>query len=164
MGDVGCLLYSQGRTQVLVKIVAEITAPRPERPAEGFVHFKVNCMACPHAFDHNKKTSNELTKLLEKIVIGSNSLDPESLCILTGKFVWQLTVDCIVVRDDGNVVDAALNGVMAALMDMRKPLVDVENNAVKLGNKQLQLSIAHTPFSFTFGMVGNTIFIDPTVN
>lgn len=67
------------------------------------------------------------------------------------------------VRDDGNVIDAALNGVMAALMDMRKPLVDVEKASVKLGDKQLHLSIAHTPFSFTFGMVENTIFIDPTV-
>lgn len=68
------------------------------------------------------------------------------------------------VRDDGNVIDAALNAVMAGLMDMRKPLVNVEGAEVKLGEKQLHLSIAHTPFSFTFGMVGNTIFIDPTVN
>ncbi len=90
-------------------------------------------MAGPHSFDQNKKNSNELIKLLEKIVVGSNALDPESLCILTGKFVWQLTIDCIIVRDDGNIFDAALNGVMAALMDMRKPLVDVEKSAVKLG-------------------------------
>lgn len=47
----GSLLYSQGKTQVLVKTAAEITAPRPERPAEGFVYFKVNCMACPQSFD-----------------------------------------------------------------------------------------------------------------
>ena len=73
---------------MLVKIRAGITAPRPERPAEGFVFFKVNCMAGPYSFEQNKKNSNELTKLLEKIVIGSNALDPESLCILTGKFVW----------------------------------------------------------------------------
>ena len=39
--------------------------------------------------------------------------------------MWELTIDCIVVRDDGNIIDATLNGVMAALMDMRKPLVDV---------------------------------------
>lgn len=119
-------------------------------------------MACPHSHDQNKKNSNELTKLLEKIVVGSKALDTESLCILTGKFVWQMTVDCIIVRDDGNMFDAALNGVMAALMDMRKPLVDVKKGSVVLGNKHLPLSIAHTPFSFTFGMVENTIFLDPT--
>lgn len=83
-------------------------------------------MACPYSFDQNKKNSNQLVKLLEKVIISSNSLDPQSLCILTGKFVWQIIVDCIVVRDDGNVVDSVLNGAMAALMDMRKPLVSVQ--------------------------------------
>lgn len=83
-------------------------------------------MACPYSFDQNKKNSNQLVKLLEKVIISSNSLDPESLCILTGKFVWQIIVDCIVIRDDGNVVDSVLNGAMAALMDMRKPLVSVQ--------------------------------------
>ena len=149
----GALLYEQGQTKVLVKISAEIVAPKPEKPAEGFLHFKVSCMACPYSFEQNKKNSNELTKLLEKIIVGSNALDPESLCILTGKFVWQLTIDCIVVRDDGNIYDAALNATIVALMDMRKPLVDVEKSSVKLGQKQLHLSIAHTPFSFTFGMI-----------
>lgn len=102
--------------------------PKPERPAEGYVLFKVNCMACPYTFDQNKKNATELAKLLEKVIVGSNSLDPESLCILTGKFVWQLTVDCIVVRDHGNVIDAVLNGAMAALMDMKKPIVTVQKS------------------------------------
>jgi exosome complex RNA-binding protein Rrp42 (RNase PH superfamily) len=50
---------------------------------------------------------------------------------LTGKYVWQVIVDCIVVRDYGNMIDAVLNGVMASLMDMRKPLVSVEKQNVK---------------------------------
>lgn len=83
-------------------------------------------MTCPNSAEQNKKNSVEISKLLEKVIVGSNSLDPESLCILTGKFVWQLTIDCIVIKDCGNVIDAMLNGAMAALMDMRKPLVNVE--------------------------------------
>jgi exosome complex RNA-binding protein Rrp42 (RNase PH superfamily) len=59
-------------------------------------------------------------------------LDPESLCILTGKFVWQITIDCIVIRDAGNIIDAVLNGSMAALMDMKKPLVNVERANVHI--------------------------------
>lgn len=49
--------------------------------------------------------------------------------------MWQLTVDCIVVRDNGNVIDAILNGVMTALMDMKKPLVNVEKAQVVVGQK-----------------------------
>jgi hypothetical protein len=51
-------LYSQGKTQVLIKTSTEIVMPKPERPAEGFVFFKVNCMVCPYSFDQNKKNSN----------------------------------------------------------------------------------------------------------
>lgn len=119
-------------------------------------------MACHGNFDENKKFANQMSKLLQKIIIGSNALDPESLCIVTGKFVWQLTIDCIVVKDDGNIIDAMLNGTIVALMDMKKPIVNVESSGVSLGNKQLQLSLAHTPFSFTFGLVNNSIFIDPS--
>lgn len=32
--------------------------PKPEKPAEGFVLLKVNCMACPNSFDQNKKNAN----------------------------------------------------------------------------------------------------------
>ena len=31
----------------------------------------------------------------------------------------------MVVKDDGNLIDAVLNGVMVGLMDARKPLVHV---------------------------------------
>ncbi len=51
-------MYSQGKTQVLIKTSTEIVMPKPERLAEGFVIFKVNCMVCPYSFDQNKKNSN----------------------------------------------------------------------------------------------------------
>lgn len=70
------MLYSEGKTEVMIKTSAEIVLPKPEKPAEGFIFFKVNCMACPHSFDQNKKNANELTKLLEKVIVSSSSLDP----------------------------------------------------------------------------------------
>jgi exosome complex component RRP45 len=117
----------------MIKISTEIVIPRPDRPSEGIVNFRVNCMACSYSFEQNKKNSNEILNLLEKVVIGSHSVDPESLCILTGRYVWQLVIDCIVIRDGGNMIDAVLNGVMAGLMDMRKPLVSVEGQNVTDG-------------------------------
>ena len=75
--------------------------------------------------DQNKKISIEISKLLDKIIVASNTLDPESLCIISGKYVWQINVDCIVVKDDGNLIDAVINGVMTALMDTKKPIVNI---------------------------------------
>lgn len=80
----------------------------------------------------NKKLSVEISKLLETIVIGSNALDPESLCIVTGKYVWKLIIDVVVVNDDGNVIDCVLNGVVIGLMDMKKPMANPEKNKVYL--------------------------------
>ena len=53
------------------------------------------------------------------------------MCIVSGRFVWQITIDCIVVRDDGNLIDSIINGTITALMDAKKPLVTVENHNVK---------------------------------
>ena len=74
---------------------------------------------------------------MEKNIIGSNCLDPESLCIVTGKYVWKLEVNFTVVNDDGNVVDAILNSCVIALMDMRKPMVNVERNEVHFFNMKV---------------------------
>lgn len=161
--NIGHLMYAQGNTKIIVKTYAEITAPKPDRPSQGFVLFNVNCQAAEGTHDQNKKTSIEITKLLEKIVIGSNTLDPESLCIVSGRYVWEININCIVVRDDGNLIDTVLNGVIMGLMDMRKPLVSIRKDKVELEEKKQMLSLAHTPFSFTFGLISNTIFLDPTL-
>jgi exosome complex RNA-binding protein Rrp42 (RNase PH superfamily) len=75
-----------------------------------------------------------------------------------------------VVNDDGNVIDAVLNSCVIALMDMRKPMVNVERNEVTFthiqieinSKKQQMLSIAHLPISMSFFFVENNIFVDAT--
>ena len=39
--------------------------------------------------------------------------------------MWQVTIDCIIVKDDGNLIDAILNATVVALMDTKKPLVKI---------------------------------------
>lgn len=74
--------------------------------------------------------STELCKLLETVVVGSKALDPESLCILSGRFVWKVSVECLVCSDDGNLIDCVLNGAVLALLDLRKPLVRLDKEKV----------------------------------
>jgi hypothetical protein len=40
-----------------VKVKAEITAPRQERPAEGWVMFRVDCQNCQGSMEQNRKLS-----------------------------------------------------------------------------------------------------------
>jgi exosome complex RNA-binding protein Rrp42 (RNase PH superfamily) len=93
--------------------------------------FRVDCHCCNDTFDQNKKLAVEISKLMETIIIGSNALDPESLCIITGRYVWKIVVDCVVVNDDGNVIDAILNGAIIGLMDMKKPFVSINKSTVQ---------------------------------
>ena len=63
-------------------------------------------------------------------MVGSKALDPESLCILAGRFVWRVQVEASVICDEGNVVDCVLNGVVLALLDVRRPFVKLHEAEV----------------------------------
>ena len=68
--------------------------------------------------------AGEAVKLLESAIVGSKALDPESPCIVSGRYVWKVTVDSSVVRDDGNVLDCVMNGAILGLSDYRKPMTN----------------------------------------
>jgi len=52
-----------------------------------------------------------------------------------------------------------LNGAIVALLDMRKPLVRLEDSEMTVDSSVKQpLSLAHLPLSFTFGLTENNIF------
>ena len=111
----------------------------------------------------SKKLSIEISKLLETVIIGSKCLDEESLCIVSGKYVWKVNVEIGVIQYDGNLVDAVLNGVVAALMDFRRPMPIIKASNLTLHpSKKQPLSLSHHPFSFTFSLFANNIILDPT--
>jgi exosome complex RNA-binding protein Rrp42 (RNase PH superfamily) len=45
--------------------------------------------------------------------------------------VWKVSVECSVCTDDGNILDCLLNGVVLALMDVRKPLIKLTGDKVR---------------------------------
>ena len=106
--------------------------------------------------------SIEISTLLERVIKESNVLDPESLCITTGKYVWSVSVELILEQDDGNVIDAMMLALTLSLMDARKPGVKVEKEQVVVNSKQQGLSIHFVPISFTFGLFESAVFLDPT--
>jgi len=56
-----------GKTHVISKITAEITEPRDERPTEGFIKFNIDLSIQ----NDSKALSNEINKILERIIIKS---------------------------------------------------------------------------------------------
>jgi len=52
---------------------------------------------------------------IDRVLKESKVLDLKDLCIEEGKAVWSLWIDVVCVSYDGNIYDAALASVMAAL-------------------------------------------------
>ncbi|ODQ49554.1 hypothetical protein PICMEDRAFT_14989 [Pichia membranifaciens NRRL Y-2026] len=99
-----------------------------------------------------------LSRLIEKAVRRSNSLDLESLCIIAGQKCWAVRADIRFLNYDGNLVDAASVAVIAALLHFRKPDVEVVGSGegselVMYDEKQREmvpLSVLHIPICITF--------------
>jgi exosome complex RNA-binding protein Rrp42 (RNase PH superfamily) len=72
----GHLVFRIGATEVCIKTKVEITAPKAERPNEGIIFFKVDCLSCQGNSEENRKLSAETAKLLETVIVGSKALDP----------------------------------------------------------------------------------------
>jgi exosome complex RNA-binding protein Rrp42 (RNase PH superfamily) len=74
----------------------------------------------------------QLSRLLDRSIRESDSIDTESLCIVSGEKVWLISCDVRVIDySGGNVVDAALFAAMSAFKAFRKPEVSIVSVAGK---------------------------------
>jgi exosome complex RNA-binding protein Rrp42 (RNase PH superfamily) len=71
-----------------------------------------------------------LSQWLTRTANKAGMMDLNSLCISSGKAVWVLTVDVVVLAFDGNVADAALIALVAAVADTRLPATRVDDLGV----------------------------------
>jgi exosome complex component RRP45 len=71
----GELEFSLGQTIILTKITCEIVPPKEERPSEGILRFKVDLSVLNEDRQNRvfspKEYSNEISKLLERVLKGS---------------------------------------------------------------------------------------------
>jgi exosome complex component RRP45 len=133
-----------GSTLVVTVVTGEIVSPFPDRPIEGILQFSA------HVSPHTELAGTsqwELTRMLERSLKDSEALDTESLCIVGGERVWQINCSVSVLDGSGgNVIDACLLSVIAALKAFRKPDVSVvpsvydETNAAATPSKGFNLA------------------------
>ncbi|OTB06892.1 hypothetical protein M426DRAFT_54688 [Hypoxylon sp. CI-4A] len=161
-----------GKTRILAKVSAEVTAPYTDRPFDGIftITSELSPMASP-AFEVNRPTETEvlLSRLLEKTVRRSNALDTESLCLVAGQKCWSIRVDLHVLSHDGNLIDGACFAVVAALRHFRKPDTSIEGGVLTVytpaEREPVPLSWLHSPFCVTFSFYGEgeIVLLDATL-
>ena len=153
-----------GGTKVLCHISAKLASPWVDRPTEGFVRFAV--AASPNAA-LGQVAATEISRLLDRSFREARVVDTESLCILGGRAVWDVTVAVTLLDVDGNAVDAAHLAVAAALAHYRRPETSVVDGKVSVHALQesnpVPLVLHHVPLSFTFAFYANgKVVLDPT--
>lgn len=145
-----------GKTRVCATVSCEITRPLLHRPTEGSITFATT-------FPNSGLQSNSQTlveekiccQMLEKAFRKSQAVDTEGLCIVAGLKVWTVSVDIVVLNNDGNLLDCAALAAITALLHFKRPDVTVTGTDITVHPEServgIPLSIHHIPICTTFG-------------
>lgn len=158
--SLGHVQVSLGKTKLVVRISAEVVKPYEDRPFEGIflITTDISSMASP-LFENNRQSDDEMlvSRLIEKAIRRSNSLDLESLCIIAGKSCWMIRADVHYLDYDGGLVDATSIGVITALLHFKRPDTSIDGDKTIIYSMDertpVPLSILHVPICITFSFI-----------
>ncbi|KIP10369.1 hypothetical protein PHLGIDRAFT_65695 [Phlebiopsis gigantea 11061_1 CR5-6] len=164
----GSALVRLGATTIVCGVKAEIAEPELDSPEDGFLVPNLDLPAiCSPKFRPGPPTDEAqvLSDRLHEVLVSSGAIPTKSLCIQPGKAVWTLYIDATCINYDGNVFDATLVAMMAALKNTRLPKAtyDEETGRTLCTRKeQGPLQINRLPLSMTFGIFDSVhLLADP---
>ncbi len=156
-----------GKTEVLVGVKMAVSTPYDDSPDKGnlMVTAELIPMSSPR-FESGPPQFNaiELGRVIDRGIRESKFIELDKLCIKEGEKVWTVFIDIYSINDDGNLLDAAGIGAIAALSNAKIPKYDMENEKVLFGewtDEKLALNKA-LPISLTVHKIGDNLIIDPT--
>lgn len=163
----GSVRVKLGKTEVIVGIKMAASEPYPDSPTKG--NLMVTAEMLPLSADRYesgppKFEAIEWARVTDRGLRESGFLDFDKLCIKEGEKVWTVFVDIYSINDDGNLMDAATIGAIAALKIARIPKYDMENDVVlydELSDEKLPLT-DHVPVAISIHKIGKGLIVDPT--
>ncbi len=155
-----------GKTEVLVGVKMDVSEPYPDSLDKGNLMVTAEFLPLssprfesgPPQFD-----SIELARVIDRGVRESKFIELEKLCIKEGEKVWTVFIDIYTLNDDGNLLDAAGIGAVAALKSAKIPKYDEETGKTQFGEwttKNIPLS-KEIPISLTIHKIGDNLIVDP---
>ncbi len=156
-----------GKTEVLVGVKMAVSTPYDDSPDKGnlMVTAELIPMSSPR-FESGPPQFNaiELGRVIDRGIRESKFIELDKLCIKEGEKVWTVFIDIYSINDDGNLLDAAGIGAIAALSNAKIPKYDMENEKVLFGewtDEKLALNKALS-ISLTVHKIGDNLIVDPT--
>ncbi len=163
----GSVRVKIGKTEVLVGIKMNVSEPYPDSPDKGnlMVTAELLPLSSPR-FEYGppKFPTIELARIIDRGVRESKFIDFEKLCIKKGEKVWTVFIDIYSINDDGNLLDAAGIGAIAALKNAKIPKYDKKEEKVLFGeltDESVPLS-KDVPIAITVHKIGDNLIVDPT--
>jgi len=156
-----------GKTEVLVGVKMDVGTPYPDSQDKGNLMVGAELLPLssprielgPPQFD-----SIELARVIDRGIRESKFIDLQKLCIKEGEKVWTVMIDIYSINDDGNLLDAAGIGAVAALKTAKIPKYNEETGKTEFGEwtkDSIPLS-KEIPISLTVHKMGNSLVVDPT--
>lgn len=158
-----------GKTEVWVGVKMEVTEPYPDSPDKGNLMLTAELLPMSNAkyeYGPPKFEAIELGRLVDRGIRESKYVDFEKLCIKEGEKVWGIMIDIYSINDDGNLLDAAFIGALAALREARIPHYDEKEEKIdyeKPAKEKLPLNEDNMPINFSVYQIEDVIFFDPTI-
>eukprot|EP00877_Chromochloris_zofingiensis_P009370 jgi/Chrzof1/4687/Cz14g22240.t1 len=163
-----------GATDVIITTKVDLGEPDANTPDSGQLQVTVELSSCASPEYKGRGGEDwgiELAKALDTSLRGgpdSSGLDLRSLSIVSGKTCWMLFIDCLVLNDDGSVLDALSLAARAALAVTRLPKVDVSMGEegdvpeveVSDDRGSTPLNISGVPVMVTVSQVGHRSVVD----
>ncbi|HTX44201.1 MAG TPA: exosome complex protein Rrp42 [Methanocella sp.] len=147
-----------GESQVVVGVKVQPGEPFPDTPDTGVIitNLELVPLASP-TFETGppREDAIELARVVDRGVRESKAIDLSKLCIESGQKVWMVFIDVHVLDHDGNLMDAASLGAIAALMNAKIP-----NSRFGMG-EDAKLPLDDIPVGITAVKIGNAIMLDP---
>ncbi|KAK3099647.1 hypothetical protein FSP39_007478 [Pinctada imbricata] len=165
----GSALIKIGNTTIICGIKAELASPASEEPCKGFIipNLELSPM-CSSRFRSGPpgEQAQVASQFLADVIKNSKCVDLETLCVESGKLVWVLHCDLICLDYDGNITDASILALIAALQTTKLPKVKLNEDTDKFETFEsdlVSLALLSHPVSTTFSILGDQILIvDPT--
>jgi len=162
-------------TDILVGIKVEIGEPSSLAPDKGRISVSVEC--CPSASPEFEGSGAEymnieLSRVIERLLTESYSIDLKSLCLIPGRQCWVIYIDALVLDSAGNLFDAISITTRAALFNTRIPKVnvvqgetidDLEIELTDDPDDSISIPIEDIPICVTLTQLGKNFILDTTL-
>ncbi|BAI62698.1 probable exosome complex exonuclease 2 [Methanocella paludicola SANAE] len=150
-----------GDSRVVVGVKIQPGEPFMDTPDKGVIitNLELVPLASP-TFETGppREDAIELARVVDRGVRESEAIDLSKLCIESGQKVWMVFIDVHVLDHDGNLMDAASMGAIAALMSAKIP-----NAKFGLG-EDAKLPLEDVPVGVTAVKIGSSIILDPSLD